>query len=293
AGPTGPFLPRPAVLVASPTHPPHAKRPRDDPNRRPGEGSAPLLYFSTKQYPASPTARETPSVAPAILFPSLPPDHAVGSLPNGANASFSYRGPHLPPVPGAAPPVSLPLGGTPLVFDRERPAPRATSSTRGTVAAGGADQHAELARRPVGITLLSARPNPSAALAQAEARVEAGEAQLAAIKGSWREVENCLDTPSRREAEARTAFVRTLGIDEVVFGAGPTSPYLPRPPALPNVLNRVGSTSPVLPPATTRTQRPRRRQTPTQTPTLRPSTGPRPKTRVRGQQGKDPLLELA
>ncbi|KAG8766950.1 hypothetical protein FRC12_006537 [Ceratobasidium sp. 428] len=115
----------------------------------------------------------------------------------------------------------------------------------------------QLAHAEARIASLSARSNPSAALAQAEARAEAAEARLAAIKDGWRGVENYLDMLSRREAEARAAFVRTLGTGEVgvppsvpVFGAGPTSPYLPRPPVPPNVPNRVGpNTFPALPPA--------------------------------------------
>ncbi|KAG8688723.1 hypothetical protein FRC08_011293 [Ceratobasidium sp. 394] len=116
----------------------------------------------------------------------------------------------------------------------------------------------QLAHAEARIASLSARSNPSAALAQAEARAEAAEARLAAIKDGWRGVESYLDMLSRREAEARAAFVRTLGTGEVgvppsvpVFGAGPASPYLPvRPPVPPNVPNRVGpNTFPALPPA--------------------------------------------
>ncbi|KAG8724172.1 hypothetical protein FRC09_020965 [Ceratobasidium sp. 395] len=88
-------------------------------------------------------------------------------------------------------------------------------------------------------------------------RAEAAEVRLAAIKDGWRGVENHLDMLSRREAEARAAFVRTLGTGEIgvppsvpVFGAGLTSPYLPRPPVPLNVPNRVGpNTFPALPPA--------------------------------------------
>ncbi|KAH7344193.1 hypothetical protein B0J17DRAFT_205021 [Rhizoctonia solani] len=62
---------------------------------------------------------------------------------------------------------------------------------------------------------------------------------------------------ARREAEARAAFVRTLGTGEIgvppsvpMFGAAPTSPYLPvRPPVPPNVPTRAGPTFPALPPA--------------------------------------------
>ncbi|KAG9093164.1 hypothetical protein FS749_014957 [Ceratobasidium sp. UAMH 11750] len=108
----------------------------------------------------------------------------------------------------------------------------------------------QLAHAEARIASLSARSNPSAALAQAEARAEAVEARLAALKDGWREVEGHLDTLSRRKAEARAAFVRTLSTGEVsvppsvpVFGAGSTSPYLPvRPPVLPNVPTGLGPT---------------------------------------------------
>ncbi|KAG8689563.1 hypothetical protein FRC08_010893 [Ceratobasidium sp. 394] len=115
----------------------------------------------------------------------------------------------------------------------------------------------QLAHAEARIASLPARSNPSAALAQAEARAEATEARLAAIKDGWRGVESYLDMLPRREAGARAAFVHTLGTGEVgvpssmpVFGAGPTSPHLPvRLPVPPSVPNRVGpNTFPALPP---------------------------------------------
>ncbi|KAG9104704.1 hypothetical protein FRC07_009753, partial [Ceratobasidium sp. 392] len=280
------------VLVALPTHPraesptttaaADQARPRAAVAAAGGGGNAPPLHFSTKHYPASAHgegATTNGRRAGHTHFPRLPPDHAPGPLPDGASASFSYRGPPQPPVPGAVPPVPPPPGGTPLVLDRERPAPPVAPEFE---YAGGPSQQAvlanmlsqridqvdqlrtQLAHAEARIASLSARSNPSAALAQAEARAEAAEARLAAIKDAWRGVESYLDMLSRREAEARAAFVRTLGTGEVgvppsvpVFGAGaggpgggPTSPYLARPPVPPNVPNRVGpNTFPALPPA--------------------------------------------
>ncbi|KAG8724535.1 hypothetical protein FRC09_017433 [Ceratobasidium sp. 395] len=98
----------------------------------------------------------------------------------------------------------------------------------------------QLAHAKACIASPSARSNPSAALARSEARAEATEARLAAIKYGWRGVENYLDMLSRCAAEACAAFVRTLGTSEVgvppsvpVFGAGPTGPYLSCPPSHP------------------------------------------------------------
>ncbi|KAG9076188.1 hypothetical protein FS749_012070 [Ceratobasidium sp. UAMH 11750] len=92
----------------------------------------------------------------------------------------------------------------------------------------------QLAHAEARIASLPARSNPSAALTQAEARAEAAEARLAAIKDGWCGVESYLNMLPRRKAEARAAFVHTLGTGEVgvppsmpVFGAGPTSPHLP------------------------------------------------------------------
>ncbi|QRV87134.1 hypothetical protein RhiJN_15152 [Ceratobasidium sp. AG-Ba] len=260
------------VVVNLPTHPRPTERespPAQD--RRAGGASAPPLHFSTKHYPAS-AHGEGARRAGHTHFPRLPPDHAPGPLPDGASASFSYRGPPQPPVPGAAPPVPPPPGGTPLVLDRgERPAPPAQDfqyvdgPSQQAVLANMLSQRidqvdqlrTQLAQAEARIASLSARSNPTAALAQAEARAEAAEARLAAIKDAWRGVENYLDMLSRREAEARAAFVRTLGTGEIgvppsvpVFGAGPTSPYLPvRPPVPPNVPTRAGPTFPTLPPA--------------------------------------------
>ncbi|KAG8724366.1 hypothetical protein FRC09_019644 [Ceratobasidium sp. 395] len=191
-----------------------------------------------KRYPASPRGKRRPSCR-SNLFPRLLSDRAPGPLPNGASASFSYRGLLQTPVPGAASPVSPPPDGMPLVFDRERPAPPAPEFEY----AGGPLQQALLAnisRAEARIASLSAQSNPSAVFAQSEARAEAAEARLTAIKDGWRGVENYLDMLLRREAEARAAFVRTLGTGEVgvppsvpVFGAGPTGPYLPCPPSHP------------------------------------------------------------
>ncbi|CAE6503352.1 unnamed protein product [Rhizoctonia solani] len=239
------------VLVNLPPHPPR-------------ENSTPL-HFSTKHYPASAHGERRQQ---HTHFPRLPPDHAPGPLPDGASASFSYRGPPQPPVPGAAPPVPPPPGGTPLVLDRERPAPAPEFeySSQQAVLANMLSQRidqvdqlrTQLAHAEARIASLSARSNPSAALAQAESRAEQAEARLAAIKEAWRGVESYLDMLARREAEARAAFVRTLGTGEIgvppsvpMFGgAAPTSPYLPvRPPVPPNVPTRAGPTFPALPPA--------------------------------------------
>ncbi|CAE7093759.1 unnamed protein product [Rhizoctonia solani] len=237
------------VLVNLPPHPP-----------REGSNSTPL-HFSTKHYPASAHGERRQHTH----FPRLPPDHAPGPLPDGASASFSYRGPPQPPVPGAAPPVPPPPGGTPLVLDRERPPPppELEYSSQQAVLANMLSQRidqvdqlrTQLAHAEARIASLSARSNPSAALAQAESRAEQAEARLAAIKEAWRGVESYLDMLARREAEARAAFVRTLGTGEIgvppsvpMFSAGPTSPYLPvRPPVPPNVPSR--TTFPALPPA--------------------------------------------
>ncbi|KAG8744820.1 hypothetical protein FRC11_013297, partial [Ceratobasidium sp. 423] len=244
----------PPVLVSLPPHPP-----------REGSTSAPL-HFSTKHYPASAHGERRQQ---HTHFPRLPPDHAPGPLPDGASASFSYRGPPQPPVPGAAPPVPPPPGGTPLVLDRERPPPppefEYSGASQQAVLANMLSQRidqvdqlrTQLAHAEARIASLSARSNPSAALAQAESRAEQAEARLAAIKEAWRGVESYLDMLARREAEARAAFVRTLGTGEIgvppsvpMFGATPTSPYLPvRPPVPPNVPARAGPTFPALPPA--------------------------------------------
>ncbi|KAG8780461.1 hypothetical protein FRC12_023010 [Ceratobasidium sp. 428] len=140
------------------------------------------------------------------------------------------------------------------MHDRERPAPPAPEfeyagrPSQQAVLANMLSQcidqvdqlRTHLARAEARIASLSAQPNPSAALAQSEARAEAAEARLAAIKDSWRGVENYLYMMLRREAEACAAFVLTLGTGEVdvppsvpIFGAGPTGPYLPRPPSHP------------------------------------------------------------
>ncbi|CAE6456336.1 unnamed protein product [Rhizoctonia solani] len=242
----------PPVLVTLPPHP-----------SRENSSTTPL-HFSTKHYPASAHGERRQQ---HTHFPRLPPDHAPGPLPDGASASFSYRGPPQPPVPGAAPPVPPPPGGTPLVLDRERPAPppEFEYSSQQAVLANMLSQRidqvdqlrTQLAHAEARIASLSARSNPSAALAQAESRAEQAEARLAAIKEAWRGVESYLDMLARREAEARAAFVRTLGTGEIgvppsvpMFGAGPTSPYLPvRPPVPPNVPTRAGPTFPALPPA--------------------------------------------
>ncbi|KAG8720531.1 hypothetical protein FRC09_009428 [Ceratobasidium sp. 395] len=200
------------VLVALPAHPPRAESPQNDLNRRVGGGSTPTLHFSTKHYPALPHSEENAARrAGHTHFPRLPPDHAPGPLPDGASASFSYRGLPQPPFPGAAPPVPPPPGGTPLVLDRERPAPPAPEFKY----VGGPSQQAVLANTlsqcinqvdqlrtqlvhaEARIASLSARSNPSAALAQAEARAEAPEARLAAVKDSWRGIEDHLDMLSR------------------------------------------------------------------------------------------------
>ncbi|KAG8769835.1 hypothetical protein FRC12_004697, partial [Ceratobasidium sp. 428] len=136
-----------------------------------------------------------------------------------------------------------PLGGTPLVLDRERSAPPALEFEY----AGGPSQQvaltnmlsqridqvdrlrAQLAHTEACIAPLSARSNPSAALAQAKARAEATEARLPAIKDGWHGVNNYLDMLLRREAEARGICTRVGH-----------RPYLPHPPVPPNVLNRVG-----------------------------------------------------
>lgn len=242
----------PPVLVNLPPHPPR-------------EGSSVPLHFSTKHYPASAHGERRQQ---HTHFPRLPPDHAPGPLPDGASASFSYRGPPQPPIPGAAPPVPPPPGGTPLVLDRERPPPppefEYSGASQQAVLANMLSQRidqvdqlrTQLAHAEARIASLSARSNPSAALAQAESRAEQAEARLAAIKEAWRGVESYLDMLARREAEARAAFVRTLGTGEIgvppsvpMFGA-PTSPYLPvRPPVPPNVPARAGPTFPALPPA--------------------------------------------
>ncbi|KAG8722131.1 hypothetical protein FRC09_006759 [Ceratobasidium sp. 395] len=165
-----------------------------------------------------------------------------------ASASFSYRDPPQPPIPGAAPPVPPPPAGTLLMLDRKRPAP----PTPEFEYAGGPSQQAvlanilsqridqvdqlrvQLAHSEARIASLSARSDPSVAPAQAEARAEAAEARLAAIKDGWRGVKNYLDMRSRREVK--------VGVPPSVpgFGAGPTSPYSPSPPVPPNVPNRVG-----------------------------------------------------
>lgn len=242
------------VLVALPAHPRTDREPTPPDARR-----APAPLFASKHYPAS--AHGDGRLSQHTHFPRLPPDHAPGPLPDGASASFSYRGPPQPPVPGAAPPVPPPPGGTPLVLDRERPVDFAAPSQQAVLAnmlsqrIDQVDQlRTELAHAEARIASLSARSNPSAALRQAEARAEAAEARLAAIKDGWRGVESYLDMLARREAEARAAFVRTLGTGEVgvppsvpVFGAAPTSPYMPRPPVPPNVPR--ATTFPALPPA--------------------------------------------
>ncbi|CUA73029.1 hypothetical protein RSOLAG22IIIB_10471 [Rhizoctonia solani] len=234
------------VLVNLPPHPP----------------STTPLHFSTKHYPASAHGERRQQ---HTHFARLPPDHAPGPLPEGTSASFSYRGPPQPPVPGAAP-APPPPGGTPLILDRERPPPppELEYSSQQAVLANMLSQRidqvdqlrTQLAHAEARIASLSARSNPSAALAQAESRAEQAEARLAAIKEAWRGVESYLDMLARREAEARAAFIRTLGTGEIgvppsvpMFGAGPTSPYLPvRPPVPPNVPTRA-TTFPALPPA--------------------------------------------
>ncbi|KAJ1308173.1 hypothetical protein OPQ81_003889 [Rhizoctonia solani] len=219
------------VLVNLPPHPP-----------REGSSSTPL-HFSTKHYPAS--AHGERRQQQHTHFPRLPPDHAPGPLPDGASASFSYRGPPQPPIPGAAPPVPPPPGGTPLVLDRERPPPppefEYSGASQQAVLANMLSQRidqvdqlrTQLAHAEARIASLSARSNPSAALAQAESRAEQAESRLAAIKEAWRGVESYLDMLARREAEARSAFVLH------------TFPSVP--PVPPNVPAR--STFPALPPA--------------------------------------------
>ncbi|CAE6438077.1 unnamed protein product [Rhizoctonia solani] len=251
------------VLVNLPPHPPRENS-NPNSNSTSNSTSAPL-HFSTKHYPASAHGERRQQ---HTHFPRLPPDHAPGPLPDGASASFSYRGPPQPPVPGAAPPVPPPPGGTPLVLDRERPPPppefEYSGASQQAVLANMLSQRidqvdqlrTQLAHAEARIASLSARSNPSAALAQAESRAEQAEARLAAIKEAWRGVESYLDMLSRREAEARSAFVRTLGTGEIgvppsvpMFGNPPTSPYLPvRPPVPPNVPSRA-TTFPALPPA--------------------------------------------
>ncbi|KAG9124328.1 hypothetical protein FRC07_012009 [Ceratobasidium sp. 392] len=270
------------VLVALPAHP-HAESPTTAAadqarSRAAGGGSATPLHFSTKHYPASAHgkgggATTNGCCAGHTHFPLLPPDHAPGPLPNSASASFSYRGPPQPSGSSAAPPVPPPLGSTPLVLDREPPAPIAPEFnymdglSQQAVLANMLSQRidqvdqlcTQLAHTEAHIASLSARFNPLAVLTQAKACVEATEARLAAIKDDWRGVESYLDMLSRREAEAWAAFACTLGTGKVgvpsiipVFGAGAgggsTSPYLPRPPVLPNVPNRVWpNTFPTLP----------------------------------------------
>ncbi|KAG8717879.1 hypothetical protein FRC09_013536 [Ceratobasidium sp. 395] len=165
-----------------------AQSPQNDQNRRSRGGSALPFYLSTKHYPPSAhgeggAARR----ADHTHFPRIPPNHFPGPLPDGASASFSYCGPPQPPLPGAAPPVPPPHGGLPLVLDRERPAPLAPEfeyaagpSHQGI---GQADQlRTRLAHAETRIASLSAWSNPSAALAQVDARAETTEDRLATIQ---------------------------------------------------------------------------------------------------------------
>ncbi|KAG8791619.1 hypothetical protein FRC12_008639 [Ceratobasidium sp. 428] len=196
-----------------------------------------------KHYPASPRGKRHPSCR-SNLFPQLPSDHALGPFPDGTSASFSYCGLLQTPVLGAASRVSPPLDGMPLVFGRERPAPPAPEFEY----AGGPLQQALLAnmfsQRIDQVnqlrTQLLHRSAHRLALCTIQTEHEAAEARLTAIKDGWRGVENYVDMLLRREAEARAAFVRTLGTGEVgvppsvpVLGAGPTGSYLPHPPSHP------------------------------------------------------------
>ncbi|KAG8692831.1 hypothetical protein FRC08_009509 [Ceratobasidium sp. 394] len=225
------------IPVALPAHPHAESLPTDQ--RRP-TGSAPPLHFSTKHYPASAHGDR--------------PRRAAHTLPDGA----SPAGPITPPPDRHASFERTARYDDPRAYLRPAPPAQEFEYT------GGPSQQAVLAnmlsQRGDQVDQLrtqfahaEARLASLSALVQAEARAEVAEACLAAIKAGWRGVESCLDVLSRHEAEARVAFVRTLGTGEVgappsvpVFGTGPTSPH---PPVPLNVPNRVGpNTFPTLPP---------------------------------------------
>ncbi|KAG8724613.1 hypothetical protein FRC09_016583 [Ceratobasidium sp. 395] len=110
------------ILVALPAHPLRAESPQNNPNRRPDEGSAPRLHFWTKHYPASPTARGTPPVVPAVLI-SLTPVRLCARTTPRRRKRLLLVSQSAPLLPGAVPYILPPPGRTPLVLGREPPAP--------------------------------------------------------------------------------------------------------------------------------------------------------------------------